>query len=75
MNNASVTSDHSGASPEQLSVTRNWIIYNKSTAFASGKEVAHAGILLGLGLQGHLSVLSAPDISNYLTQVTAMTAR
>ena len=27
------------------------------------------GLLLALGLQGHLGVLSAPDISNYLTQV------
>ena len=28
-------------------------------------------MLLALGLQGHLGVLSAPDISNYLTQVRA----
>jgi hypothetical protein len=55
-------------SKEASSVTRNWIIYNKSTAVAAGKEVAHAGVLLGLGLQGHLTILSAPDVSNYLTQ-------
>ena len=48
-------------------VTRNWIIYNR-TATADSQSF-HAGVLLALGLQGHLSVLSVTDICDYLTQV------
>lgn len=47
-------------------VTRNWIIYNR-TATADDSSF-HAGVLLALGLQGHLRVLSVTDICDYLTQ-------
>lgn len=47
-------------------VTRNWIVYNRT---ASGDDSSfHAGVLLALGLQGHLRVLSVTDICDYLTQ-------
>eukprot|EP01035_Chromulina_nebulosa_P017285 gene17285-22821_t len=49
-------------------ITRNWILYNKSSAFASSKEAEHAGILLALGLKGQLTSLSPNDICEYLTQ-------
>jgi hypothetical protein len=35
-----------------------------------GEEVAHAGVLLALGLRGHLSALSMTDIVDYLSQVS-----
>jgi hypothetical protein len=47
-------------------VTRNWIVYNR-TATADDSSF-HAGVLLALGLQGHLRVLSVTDICDYLTQ-------
>jgi hypothetical protein len=72
-------------------VTRNWIIYNRTTAQTSNRISAHAGdllyiliilmictvsiimhttgMLLTLGLQGHLTALSMADICDYLTQV------
>lgn len=47
-------------------VTRNWIVYNRT---ATGDDSSfHAGVLLALGLQGHLRVLSVTDICDYLTQ-------
>mmetsp|Transcript_6661 Transcript_6661/g.5971 ORF Transcript_6661/g.5971 Transcript_6661/m.5971 type:complete len:924 (+) Transcript_6661:1297-4068(+) len=49
-------------------ITRNWILYNKSSAFASSKEAEHSGILLALGLKGQLTSLSPNDICEYLTQ-------
>lgn len=56
------------------SVTRNWILYNKSlaTTAAAGAETSsalngHAGSLLALGLRGYLGVLTASDICEYLT--------
>jgi hypothetical protein len=49
-------------------VTRNWIIYNRTAAIASAGDASHAGVLLALGLQGHLNVLSTADIIDYLTQ-------
>lgn len=64
-------------------VTRNWILYNRTAtnaaaaAAARGSNTAgvvetamasHAGVLLALGLQGHLHVLSKNDICDYLSQ-------
>lgn len=50
-------------------VTRNWIIFNR-TASASSETgiISHAGVLLAMGLQGHLGVLTAADVCDYLTQ-------
>jgi hypothetical protein len=55
-------------SAQRPAVTRNWIMYNRSAAMAAGADNSHAGVLLGLGLQGHLGVLSVTDICDYLTQ-------
>lgn len=61
-------------------VTRNWIMYNKTAslssmggsnngeALSSPSTNAHAGFLFGLGLFGHLHVLTITDICDYLTQ-------
>ncbi|RYH29096.1 hypothetical protein EON65_09710 [archaeon] len=51
-------------------VTRNWILYNKTNAQQNKQigEHTHAGVLLGLGLLGHLHVLIIPEICEYLTQ-------
>jgi len=50
-------------------VTRNWILYNRTASAANDNGVvSHAGLLLALGLQGHLSVLSSADVCDYLTQ-------
>ena len=65
-----------------LRVTRNWILYNRTAAIAAAAAAAranvagamenaissHAGVLLALGLQGHLNVLSKSDICDYLSQ-------
>ena len=50
-------------------VTRNWILYNRTASAAiDNGVVSHAGLLLALGLQRHLSVLSPADVCDYLTQ-------
>ena len=43
-------------------LTRTWIEYNRPEK----PTYAHAGFLLGLGLQGHLTALSMPDTYGYL---------
>ncbi|KAL1503732.1 hypothetical protein AB1Y20_012203 [Prymnesium parvum] len=43
---------------------RNWITYNKP----HNKQHAHAGFLLGLGLQGHLLALANTDLYRYMSQ-------
>lgn len=59
-------------------VTRNWIIYNRpSRNFDSVDDNTklqqdtngYAGVLLGLGLSGHLKSLKIFDINEFLTQV------
>lgn len=45
-------------------------ICNYLTVLLLSLSLCFAGVVMALGLQGHLSVLSNPDISNYLTQVT-----
>ena len=46
-----------GASDEGA-LGRNWIVYNKP----HNKPHAHAGFLMGLGLQGHLLALANTDL-------------
>lgn len=45
-------------------VSRTWITYNKP---AGGANNAHGGLLMALGLQGHLSSLAMTDVYEYLT--------
>lgn len=45
-------------------VSRTWITYNKP---AGGANNAHGGLLMALGLQGHLSSLAMTDVFQYLT--------
>lgn len=49
--------------PLQGKVSRTWIVYNKPEEM----NVTHAGLLLALGLHGHLHVLTISDIYTYLT--------
>mmetsp|Transcript_32182 Transcript_32182/g.96812 ORF Transcript_32182/g.96812 Transcript_32182/m.96812 type:complete len:347 (+) Transcript_32182:2649-3689(+) len=44
-------------------VTRTWIVYNRPKL----PSPQHGGLLLALGLQGHLDVLAMTDIYEYLT--------
>ena len=46
-------------------MSRTWIHYNEPEV----PSVMHAGVLLGLGLHGHLRVLTISDVYRYLTQV------
>lgn len=46
-------------------MSRTWITYNKPEE----PNVVHAGLLLALGLHGHLRVLNITDIFQYYTQV------
>ncbi|XP_020962926.1 anaphase-promoting complex subunit 1 isoform X4 [Arachis ipaensis] len=50
--------------PLQGRMSRTWIIYNKPEEPNS----VHAGLLLALGLHGHLRVLSITDIYQYFNQ-------
>lgn len=46
-------------------MSRTWIVYNKPEE----PNVVHAGLLLALGLHGHLRVLTITDIYQYYSQV------
>ncbi|KAF8397264.1 hypothetical protein HHK36_016174 [Tetracentron sinense] len=50
--------------PLQGKMPRTWIIYNKPEE----PNVTHAGLLLALGLHGHLCVLTITDIYQYYSQ-------
>ena len=73
--NSPSTSSSSSYTPRSTggasTVSRNWIVYNR-TATADDSSF-HAGVLLALGLQGHLRVLSVTDICDYLTQGDQLT--
>eukprot|EP00898_Chlorokybus_atmophyticus_P000905 jgi/Chlat1/1815/Chrsp135S02131 len=45
-------------------ITRTWIVYNRPRE----ASFAHAGLLMALGLGGHLKVLAATDVYQYLSQ-------
>lgn len=47
--------------PLQGKMSRTWIVYNKPEE----PNVTHAGLLLALGLHGHLDVLNITDIYQY----------
>ena len=51
-------------SPIQTKITRTWIVYNRP----EGQNHTHAGFLMALGLQGHLTALAPADFYAYLTQ-------
>jgi len=61
-------------SPGSSKITRNWILFNRPTSqegtgqVSSIAENGHAGMLLGLGLNGMLKNLSDTDLCDYLTQ-------
>ncbi|XP_075104821.1 anaphase-promoting complex subunit 1-like isoform X3 [Nicotiana tabacum] len=50
--------------PPQGKMSRTWILYNKPEE----PNVVHAGLLLALGLHGHLRVLTITDIYQYYSQ-------
>eukprot|EP00887_Chlorella_sp_A99_P005912 scaffold29.g5912.t1 len=45
-------------------LTRTWVVYNKPAE----PSYTHAGLLMALGLAGHLSCLAATDLYRYLAQ-------
>ncbi|CAN0243081.1 unnamed protein product, partial [Discosporangium mesarthrocarpum] len=47
------------------SISRTWIMYNRPV---EGVSNAHGGLLMALGLQGHLSALAMTDVYDYLTK-------
>ncbi|XP_051140465.1 anaphase-promoting complex subunit 1 isoform X2 [Andrographis paniculata] len=51
-------------SPVQGKMSRTWILYNKPDE----PNATHAGLLLALGLHGHLHVLTISDIFKYFSQ-------
>lgn len=50
--------------PNQSQMSNAWIVFNKPKTPSN----SHAGFLLGLGLQGHLSVLELPKVFEYLKE-------
>lgn len=75
-----------GAKNHERTITRTWIKYNKpvtpqqsdnAAGSNSSSQIppnyAHGGFLMALGLRGHLSVLTATDLTDYLTQGTITT--
>lgn len=59
---------HTTDDNSSMHVTRNWIIYNRTHAQTTQRLSSHAGLVLALGLQGHLKALSMNDTCDYLTQ-------
>ncbi|KAK9819157.1 hypothetical protein WJX81_007920 [Elliptochloris bilobata] len=61
---------HNGAAaglrlvPGGAALTRAWFVYNKP----KGPSYTHGGMLMGLGLTGHLACLSSTDLYRYLSQ-------
>lgn len=55
---------HQAGGFEDGRISRTWITYNRP---AGGANNAHGGLLMALGLQGHLSSLAMTDIYEYLT--------
>lgn len=56
--------------PGQSHATRTWIVYNKPDSLTD----EHAGVLMALGLTGHLSSLASADLVWYLSQRHETTA-
>lgn len=69
-------------------ITRTWIVYNRPDEISSSSQSntnnnpsstppsqmhAHGGLLMALGLRGHLTTLEMTDIFDYLTQGTVTT--
>ncbi|EFN54660.1 hypothetical protein CHLNCDRAFT_9822, partial [Chlorella variabilis] len=50
--------------PGTHQLTRTWVVYNKPLE----PSYSHAGMLMALGLTGHLSCLAATDLYRYLAQ-------
>lgn len=47
-------------------------MYNKPRSSSSDTPTEHAGFLMGLGLNGHLSRLTTLSIHDYLAKVSAV---
>jgi hypothetical protein len=75
--------DENGDEATVRQITRTWIVYNRATNEAAPPQNpassestenppqtnhAHGGLLMALGLRGHLSALMMSDIYEYLTQ-------
>ena len=69
-------------------ITRTWIVYNRPSAnnqensqnntntnesSPQGQSHAHGGLLMALGMRGHLSALEMTDIFDYLTHGSVTT--
>ena len=53
-----------GHSADGGELGRHWIVYNRPGT----RQHAHAGFLMGLGLQGHLLALANTDLYRYMSQ-------
>ncbi|XP_049513491.1 anaphase-promoting complex subunit 1 [Dermacentor silvarum] len=61
--------------PDANDVDSSWITFNKPRAStATDATIEHAGFLLGLGLNGHLSALSATAIHDYMVKNHELTS-
>jgi hypothetical protein len=79
---------HEEAGESVSKITRTWIVYNRPNNDSSGEPPsnsstpeslthglnhAHGGLLMALGLRGHLTALEMTDIFDYLTHGTVTT--
>lgn len=79
---------HQDAAETVSKITRTWIVYNRPTNSTSGESQSnsnspesstqglnhsHGGLLMALGLRGHLTALEMTDIFDYLTHGTVTT--
>ncbi|KAH8030098.1 hypothetical protein HPB51_006530 [Rhipicephalus microplus] len=61
--------------PDASDVDSSWITFNKPRAStATDATIEHAGFLLGLGLNGHLSALSTTAIHDYMLRNHELTS-
>uniref|UniRef100_A0A7G3ADA9 Putative anaphase-promoting complex apc subunit 1 meiotic check point regulator/tsg24 n=1 Tax=Lutzomyia longipalpis TaxID=7200 RepID=A0A7G3ADA9_LUTLO len=60
-------------SPQAKDIDSTWIVYNKPKG-SSDVSIEHAGLLMALGLNGHLKSLSFMSIYDYLLKCDEMTS-
>lgn len=58
---------------DKKNIDSAWIVYNKLKSQQNGATIEHAGFLLGLGLNGHLKILTSISLYDYLVKSDEMT--
>lgn len=60
--------------PNASQIDSTWIVYNKPSTISNDTPVEHAGFLMALGLNGHLSNLATMSVHDYLCKGHELTS-